>query len=869
MITKSNPFLRNDYYPDQNDIDELNTRINEVQSDVDLLAIAVNEKTEAVNGRLNTLQNDYNESFETDALKSNLADLNVLNVNVQATIKDLDAEDTYTENLIVNKPVQDLSLRTPHLENTTSLNGNFYAPNIIGGTLDNVQVENIQSFKAVNIEADLFKANVANLNVLNAINIEADVFKANVADLNKVTANTVDLNILNADKVTANTIDLNVLNAINVKADEVKANKLIGDFSAKPISSSAVVGYDENGRLIPIRASYDVSFPEGADYLKTDVQGIARKGTSESEVVQSTNLIQAGAVQNMYDAVIANFNNADNNFNDISNSFNEVNSFVNNGFNDVNNYVSNSFDSINNNFSTNYLTVNDNVVVDGNNFTHKGFDVTSMTVISEDEYNNLGADKRNQTFYMTTPNGNLYFYGIKFAAANVPKEYVAYVSLPDMANAMASLERSTLTFISGNVVNTFVNNGAYVSIWEVTSLGGNVQNDTAPVGTRESTGSIVTNANKLYITNAASMYSKCTNLIDTFICNPSLIIGAPENYDPMEHCTNMFNMFSGCTNFNQPVNIPDGTTDISSMFSEASKFNQPITIPNSVTNMSKTFSKCYELNQPVVISNNVANMANTFENCWKFNQPVEVHSNADYVNTDSIFIGCRVFNQPVSLPNNIGGSFMFDNCWEFNQPIDLNFKFPSSKTFYDILWHCNEFNSPVNISTDNNVKLREVIMSCHNFNAPVYIDCPGSSYFFSDCPNFNAPVTLSNRVKSCYAMFRSLQSFNQPIDLNNVQFMEEMFALSNYNQPLHIPANARFAGILEQCSNYKQPDIWIHTIPKLLEEWRNAFRGATIKHYHFPANASSSDKQNIINSLQNGSVSFPVATDNIFFDIVD
>lgn len=67
MITNSNPFLRNDYYPDQNDIDELNTRINEVQSDVDLLAISVNEKTEAVNGRLNTLQNDY--MIITKALK--------------------------------------------------------------------------------------------------------------------------------------------------------------------------------------------------------------------------------------------------------------------------------------------------------------------------------------------------------------------------------------------------------------------------------------------------------------------------------------------------------------------------------------------------------------------------------------------------------------------------------------------------------------------------------------------------------------------------------------------------------------------------------------------------------------------------------
>ena len=412
MIIKSNPFLRNDYYPDQNDIDDLNTRINEVQSDVDLLAISVNEKAEAVNGRLNNLQNDYNESFATESLNANTANINVLNVNVQATIRDLNAENTYIENLIVNKPVQDLSLRTPHLENTTSLNGNFYAPNILGGVFDNIQIENMQNFNAVNIEADkvtanivdlnvlnamnvkadeitantvnlnAVTANIANLNILNAVNIEAGGVLANVADFNEVKANTIDLNILNAvnieaggvkanitdfnevtanianlkdlnatnakvDKVTANTIDLNVLNAINIEASEVKANKLIGDFfSAEPISSSAVVGYDENGQLIPIRASYDVSFPGGADYLKTDAQGTARKGTSESEIVQSTNLIQAGAVQNMYDAVNANFNNVSDSFSTVNSHFNNIESNLNRVDSNINN-VDSSVKAIN------------------------------------------------------------------------------------------------------------------------------------------------------------------------------------------------------------------------------------------------------------------------------------------------------------------------------------------------------------------------------------------------------------------------------------------------------------------------------------------------------------------------------------------
>ena len=408
MIINSNPFLRNDYYPDQNDIDDLNTRINEVQSDVDLLAISVNEKAEAVNGRLNNLQNDYNESFETEALKANTADLNVLNVNVQATIKDLNAANTYIENLIVNKPVQDLSLRTPHLENTTSLNGNFYAPNILGGVFDSVQLENIQNFKAVSIEAEEVKANVADFNALNAMNVKADEVTANTVNLkdlntvnietdrikanstefnfltalnllaneirtnfsefnylytmnieavniqaDKITVNITNLKDLNAtsakvDKVTANIANLNTLNVMNIiQADEVKANKLIGDFfSAEPISSAAVVGYAENGQLIPIRASYDVSFPESADYLKTDAHGIARKGTSESGVVQSTNPIQAGAVQNMYDAVNANFNNVSDSFSAVNSHFNNIESNLNNVESNLNN-VDSSVKAIN------------------------------------------------------------------------------------------------------------------------------------------------------------------------------------------------------------------------------------------------------------------------------------------------------------------------------------------------------------------------------------------------------------------------------------------------------------------------------------------------------------------------------------------
>ena len=587
MITNSNPFLRNDYYPDQNDIDDLNTRINEVQSDVDLLAISVNEKTEAVNGRLNNLQDDYNESFETEALKANTADFNVLNVNVQATIKDLNAINTYIENLIVNKPVQDLSLRTPHLENTTSLNGNFYAPNILGGVFDSIQIENMQNFKAVNIEADKVTANITdfnaatantinlnvlnamniqvdevtanivnlkdlnainiwvdkatantvnlnavtantiNLNVLNAVNIEAGEVKANIADFNEVKANIADLKDLNAmniqvDKVTANIIDLNVLNAVNIEADGVKANKLIGDFSAEPISSSAVVGYDENGQLIPIRASYDVSFPESADYLKTDAQGVARKGTSESGVVQSTNLIQAGAVQNMYDAVNADFNNVSNSFNTVNESFNTINesfSNVNSTFNIVNENLKN--------VKSNVKTINDFI----------------LNGIYLPEYGSFNSS--SPVAYGTAK--TVEFYGNAQGGTAIPG-----------GSGMIKFDSSTNTV-------TFGFSGA------------------ACKG----------------IINASHMFVLCSRL------NQNILIPSPVE--------NASQMFYGCSALNQNILIPSSVKDASSMFAACSRLNQSILIPSSVENAVRTFFGCSVLNQDIYIYSQVlSNMTQMF-----------------------------------------------------------------------------------------------------------------------------------------------------------------------------------------------------------------------------------------------------------------
>lgn len=49
--------------------------------------------------------------------------------------------------------------------------------------------------------------------------------------------------------------------------------------SAAPVSSSAGVGYDEAGNLIPIKVVAQIGLPENAPFIRTDTQGNAKKGT--------------------------------------------------------------------------------------------------------------------------------------------------------------------------------------------------------------------------------------------------------------------------------------------------------------------------------------------------------------------------------------------------------------------------------------------------------------------------------------------------------------------------------------------------------------------------------------------------------------
>lgn len=288
MNITSTPFILDDYWPEDsaeyNEIGQLNQRIDETQSELALVNANLTSDIENVFNNLNIYVGE-----QADTSISNNIIVNNLNANYAegrfANFDNTFTNNAYIENLTVNKPAFDITLNTPHLENATSLDGNFYKPNLIDARL--------------------------------------------IGDVSG------DLNVVN----------VNQLNAVNA----IIANLFV-NHSAPPINACSVLGYDREGRVIPVYATYNVNFPEDADYVWTDFAGTSRKGIKATEIGEVDNLITAYGVKNAIDVV-------NNSFNDVNNSFNDVD----NSFNDVNNRIETEMSNLAENFNTNNLSANNAV----------------------------------------------------------------------------------------------------------------------------------------------------------------------------------------------------------------------------------------------------------------------------------------------------------------------------------------------------------------------------------------------------------------------------------------------------------------------------------------------------------------------------
>ena len=164
------------------------------------------------------------------------------------------------------------------------------------------------------IEIDALNDSVGNVNsTLSETNeqlstVEQDIenLKSATEDLdNKIESSVENLSNSFSTAISDSTNDIFETLGTQVTTAKVTAGEVtdVGLTTTTPIEANTVVGYDENGKLIPVHAVYDNEFPEGATFLKTDGVGNVVAGVPESTVNTSDNVVSSNAVKTAIDAI--------------------------------------------------------------------------------------------------------------------------------------------------------------------------------------------------------------------------------------------------------------------------------------------------------------------------------------------------------------------------------------------------------------------------------------------------------------------------------------------------------------------------------------------------------------------------------------
>lgn len=157
---------------------------------------------------------------------------------------------------------------------------------------------------------------------------------------------------------------------------------------------------------------------------------------------------------------------------------------------------------------------------------------------------------------------------------------------------------------------------------------------------------------------------------------PDTTLIVPEGLPP--NIINLSDMFSGCTLFNQNINMWDtsNVTNMLRMFQNCVVYNQPLSAWNTskVTNMSYMFDHCTVFNQYIGNWNvsNVTNLSYMFNSCRNFDSYIGDWNTSKVTSIRSMFSLTMYFNQDISkwdmfkVTNMIG---TFNGARSFNQDL--------------------------------------------------------------------------------------------------------------------------------------------------------------------------------------------------------
>ena len=228
-------------------------------------------------------------------------------------------------------------------------------------------------------------------------------------------------------------------------------------------------------------------------------------------------------------------------------------------------------------------------------------------------------------FVATAPFGNIYFAGKKIADANcdvkVEELKIRAIGLQNYNSASVSLV-FTDTPVTNNFSGKLISSVTATSVLGSDVVDGNHENLPYGLAVNMSNGVITTNIKNTHFFSFNSLFEGSTAMTDCFLTNPSLILNAPTGYNVWDNVKSMVDTFYFCTNFNQPITIPNSVVFMRDTFRFCTNFNQPITIPNGKNGLvlENTFAGCTKLassSVPIHISHEIAlgDTSNHIYNC--------------------------------------------------------------------------------------------------------------------------------------------------------------------------------------------------------------------------------------------------------------
>ena len=242
-------------------------------------------------------------------------------------------------------------------------------------------------------------------------------------------------------------------------------------------------------------------------------------------------------------------------------------------------------------------------------------------------------------------NGGTYDFTVDWGDGS--QSHISSWDSPDITHTYATSGTYTVT-ISGEITGFNFNfGGDAIKLLDISQFG------VLRLGT-DDRGYYFANAENLTITatdpldltglgELGGAFMSCTSLTTA----PSM-----ESWDT-RNVKSFWAMFSGATNFNQPIgnwNVSNALA-MGQMFSGAQNFNQPIGNWNvsNVTSMGSMFQGASSFNQPIGNwdVSNVIYMSNMFRDASSFNQPLGNWNVSNVTDISGIFQEASSFNQPL------------------------------------------------------------------------------------------------------------------------------------------------------------------------------------------------------------------------------